>query len=144
MGSKVIGFRVPDDLAEQLERVSGERGMTTADFLRRLVDDALYPPNPERTSSMADTSIEEQLGRLEHTQTWLVDEFNNLSKQIDKPEELKELAEATKGIAHAGDKADEIRSEIERIDRDAKDKHNELARLVNGNIECEKPRTLTH
>jgi len=43
MGSKVIGFRVPDDLAVELDRVSGERGMTTADFLRKLVDDTLYP-----------------------------------------------------------------------------------------------------
>jgi len=43
MGSRVVGFRVPEDLAEELEKVSNERGQSTAEFLRKLVDDALYP-----------------------------------------------------------------------------------------------------
>ncbi len=29
MGSRVVGFRVPDDLAKELERVSSERGLTS-------------------------------------------------------------------------------------------------------------------
>jgi len=49
MGSKVVGFRVPDDLAEELERVSSERGQTTAEFLRKLVDDELYPSKSTTT-----------------------------------------------------------------------------------------------
>ncbi len=43
MASKVIGFRLAEDLAEELEKVSEGRGMTVAEFLRSLVDDALYP-----------------------------------------------------------------------------------------------------
>jgi len=84
MGSRVIGFRVPDDLAGELERVSGERGMTTAEFLRKLVDDTIYPSNHEQTASLADTSIGEQIDKLEDTQSWLNDEIGNISRRMDK------------------------------------------------------------
>lgn len=84
MGSRVIGFRVPDDLAEELERVSCERGMTTAEFLRKLIDDTIYPSNPEKNAALADTSLEEQINTLEDTQSSITDEFGNLSKQIDR------------------------------------------------------------
>jgi len=43
MGSKVVAFRVPVDLAEELERASRKLGQTTTEFLRKLVDDTLYP-----------------------------------------------------------------------------------------------------
>ncbi len=49
MGSKLIGFRMADDLAEQLETKAAEEGQSTSEFLRRLVDEALYPgPGQER------------------------------------------------------------------------------------------------
>jgi len=56
MGSRVIGFRVPDDLAEELERVSDERGQTTAEFLRKLVDDALYPSKGEGKTTLGSSA----------------------------------------------------------------------------------------
>jgi polyhydroxyalkanoate synthesis regulator phasin len=84
MGSRVIGFRVPDDLAEELERVSSERGKTTAEFLRKLVDDALYPSGREQTPTMADASLEEQINRLEDMQLLVSEEFLNLSRQVEK------------------------------------------------------------
>lgn len=49
MGSKIIGFRVPDDLAEEIEKVSAEKGQTVTEFLRKLVDEALYPSKSTAT-----------------------------------------------------------------------------------------------
>ncbi len=43
MASKVIGFRLPEDMVEELEKVCEERGLTVAEFLRSLVDETLYP-----------------------------------------------------------------------------------------------------
>ena len=65
MASKVLGFRVPVDLAEELERISRENGMTTTDFLRKLVDDALYPPEKK------------------DEQSWFKAESNNLSIKME-------------------------------------------------------------
>jgi len=83
VGSKVIGFRVPGDLAEELERISGEHGLTTAEFLRKLIDDTLYPSNREQSAALSDTLVEEQIGSLEDMQSQITDEFGNLSSQIE-------------------------------------------------------------
>ena len=67
MGSRVVGFRVPDDLAEKLEKVSSEHGKSTSEFLRKLVDDALYPSKDSHTATVEDDgalSTSEAVGNL--------------------------------------------------------------------------------
>lgn len=138
MGSKVIGFRMPDDLADELERVSGERGMTTADFLRKLVDDVLYPSNRERSSTMPDAATKEQLNNLEETQASLVDELRALSNQVDKLGEELQLARVTKAMLEATqDEVAKATALAAKVD-DWRNSHNKLARVVNDNVEVVK------
>jgi len=138
MGSKVIGFRVPSDLAEELERVSGERGMTTADLLRKLVDDVLYPSNRERSSTMSDAATKEQLNNLEETRASLVDELHALSNQVDKLGEELELARVTKSMLEANEaEVAKVVALADKVD-EWKDSHNKLARVVNDNVEVVK------
>jgi len=54
MGSKTIGLRLPDDLAQELEKVSVEKGQTTSEFVRQLIDDALYPAKTEAKGELGD------------------------------------------------------------------------------------------
>ena len=88
MGSRVIGFRVPDDLAEELERVSDERGQTTAEFLRKLVDDALYPSKGEGKTTLGssaddgEVTLSDVSGEVElHEEN--IEEINNKIVKID-------------------------------------------------------------
>lgn len=78
MASKVIGFRVPEDIAEELEKVSEERGMTVAKFMRSLVDETLYPPTESKGKVEADTNEREQLESLANEHKDLVDQVESL------------------------------------------------------------------
>jgi len=49
----MVGFRVADDIVEQIERAAGERGQTTAEFLRKLVDNELYPEKSKKNANMS-------------------------------------------------------------------------------------------
>jgi hypothetical protein len=53
MGSKMVGFRVADNIGGEIERAAGERGQTTAEFLRKLVDNELYPGKNEKGANMS-------------------------------------------------------------------------------------------
>ena len=64
MGSKVIGFRLPGDLAEELEKACRDRGIATSDFLRGLVDEALYPNRKEQPATLDKAYIERFIGEL--------------------------------------------------------------------------------
>ena len=57
MASKVIGFRIPEDVAEELEKVSEKRDMTVTEFMRSLVDETLYPAS-DNNSQEKDTRKE--------------------------------------------------------------------------------------
>lgn len=68
-GSKLIGVRMPDDLAQELEAKAAEQGLSTSEFLRKLVDDALYPSTGKQ-ADVSETSdkrseLETRLEKLE-------------------------------------------------------------------------------
>lgn len=50
MGSKIITFRVPDDLYEEFGSKCEEEGHNPSEKLRQFVDDYLYPPKSEEPS----------------------------------------------------------------------------------------------
>ena len=83
MASKVIGFRVPEDIAEELEKVSEERGMTVAKFMRSLVDETLYPASDNNGQEKDDSVTLEQLESLTNEHKDLVDEVESLSILIN-------------------------------------------------------------
>jgi outer membrane murein-binding lipoprotein Lpp len=83
MASKVIGFRVPEDVAEELEKVSKQRGMTVAEFLRTLVDETLYP-GIQLHNEESDNVTREQVESLSNAHRNLADDVRELSALIDR------------------------------------------------------------
>ncbi len=83
MTSKVIGFRVPEDIAEELEKVSEERGMTITEFMRSLVDETLYPATDHKGQEKDDTVTSEQLESLANEHKDLVDRVKSLCVLIN-------------------------------------------------------------
>ncbi len=83
MASKVIGFRVPEDLAEELEKVSEERGMTVTEFMRILVDETLYPATDNKDLEKSSTVVRKQLESLANERKNLANEVQNLSPLLD-------------------------------------------------------------
>ena len=79
MASKVIGFRVPEDIAEELEKVSEERGTTVTEFMRSLVDETLYPASDNKGQEKSDTVIREQLQSLTNEQEKLSNKVQSIS-----------------------------------------------------------------
>ena len=117
-GSKLIGVRMPDDLAQELEAKAAEQGLSTSEFLRKLVDDALYPdtegsPGTKAGVATLDESVAERLDKLEREQAKLAEDL--------------ELAQVNKALA------DTVTEELERVEQEAKDRHNELAATINNN-----------
>lgn len=83
MASKVIGFRIPEDVAEELEKVSEERGMKIAEFMRSLVDETLYPASDNNGQEKDDSVTLEQLESLANEHKDLVDQVESLSVLIN-------------------------------------------------------------
>lgn len=83
MSSKVIGFRVPEDIAEKLEKVSEEHGITVAEFLRSLVDEALYP-GTQLHDKENDDITREQVESLSNAHRDLADRVQGLSTKVDR------------------------------------------------------------
>jgi len=137
MGSKVIGFRVPDDLAEELERFSSEHGQTTSEFLRKLVDDTLYPGSgrqrlEERRTVKADKALSGVIGGLAEIRAQL----KGLEQQVKSFDERLELVQVDRGLT-AADKEHYDGALVELESRLAKLKVgvNKLVQTVNNNVE---------
>jgi hypothetical protein len=58
MGSKIITFRVPDDLYDEFGSKCEEEGHTASEKLRQFIDDYLYPPKPGATSPTGESPNE--------------------------------------------------------------------------------------
>ncbi len=130
MGSKVIGFRVPDDLAEEFKHACEQRGQTTGEVLRQLVDDMLYP-NREEAALSTDESV---LGRLD----LLEGVYEVLGKQLKDLDERLELSEVDRGLTEAEkEHLDELVSKMglltQRIDKIV-EQENRNTRRVNENF----------
>ena len=116
MGSRVVGFRVPDDLAEELEKVSSERGQSTSEFLRKLVDDALYPSKDSHTATVEDNgalSTSEVVGNLVedvNSHEEAIREFQEVIKtQSERLDKLASQQDAdTRTITQLGEKHENL------------------------------------
>lgn len=84
MASKVIGFRVPEDIALELERVSEERGVKVGEFLRALVDDTLYPPVTPKVEEENNNAVNEKLESLSNSYADLADKVQELYRLVDR------------------------------------------------------------
>ncbi|MCW4011782.1 MAG: ribbon-helix-helix domain-containing protein, partial [Candidatus Bathyarchaeota archaeon] len=82
MGSKVIGFRLPEDMVQELERVCEERGLSVAEFLRSLVDETLYPTGELSGADKGEVTREE-IETLTNAYKNLADDVEELKMLID-------------------------------------------------------------
>lgn len=130
MGSKVVGFRCPNDLAELFEQYCEAADKTSGEVLRGLVDDLIYPPgaeldSPERLYGVSGT---EQLVSLVNAQIKeqlnaelgdLVDEHLELI-QIDRGLTEAEKKHYDKCLADLGNALVKLKAEVAPIlDREA-------------------------
>ncbi len=128
MGSKVIGFRVPDDLAEEFKHACEQRGQTTGEVLRQLVDDMLYP-NREEAALSTDESV---LGRLDV----LEGVYEVLGKQLKDFDERLELVQVNRGLTEADrEHYDGALVELESGLAKLKVGVNKLVQTFNNNVE---------
>lgn len=65
MGSKVISFRIPEDLAEKFEQKCKDEGGNPADKLRGFVDSVCYPPKEEPTEETKEGELEALTAKVE-------------------------------------------------------------------------------
>ena len=126
MGSKLIGFRVADDLAEQIETRAAEEGISTSELLRKLVDEELYPSGKgEREAVELEGDAIEDIRQQVASLGGLVEHFGNHLKELaDKVE----LAQVNEGLTKKM-----VEEELERVEREATDGHNQLAATINKN-----------
>lgn len=94
-GSKVIGFRVPADLAVEFEQYCKGAEVTSGEVLRKFVDDLLYPDRAELDSP-------EHLYGVKGTEA-LVDLVNaQIKAQVgNMVDERLELIQIDQGLADA-------------------------------------------
>jgi len=128
MGSKVIGFRVPDDLAEEFKHACEERGQTTGEVLRQLVDDMLYP-NREEAALSTDESVLGRLDVLEGVYEVLGKQFKDFDERLELAQVSRELTETDR--EHYDKSLADLSGELANLKSGA----NKLVRTVNNNGE---------
>ena len=127
MGSKVIGFRVPDDLAEELDRACAERGQTTGEVLRKLVDDLLYPSKSRKGEGEVAELEGEKIEDIQQQVDTLGASVEHLGNHLKELADRVESAQVNKGLAKR------LEEELERVERETTDGHNQLAAIINKN-----------
>ena len=136
MGSKVIGFRVPDDLAVEFEQFCEGAGKTTGEVLRKLVDDMLYPESGRKRLEERRERLEERGEDLEGILTPIQLALDTLAQQLKGFDERLELVQVDRGLTEA-DKEHYDGALVELESRLAKLKEgvNKLVQTVNNNGE---------
>ena len=85
MDSKVVGFRLPEDMVQELEGLCEQRGQSVAEFLRALVDETLYPTG-ELSSAEGDEITREEFEVLTNAHNDVADDVKELKMLIDRVE----------------------------------------------------------
>ncbi len=111
----MVGFRIPDDQYDEIEKIASERGQTIAEFLRKIVDNELYPNKAD-----------------------LQDEGVNLVQRVDdletNMEEIygKEDGDGTDGLlADIGTRIETLEASLKTINGELNSKQDSLKDLVN-------------
>ncbi len=94
MGSKVIGFRVPNDLAVEFEQFCKGAGKTTGEVLRKLVDDMLYPESRRKRLEERGEDLEGMLAPIQLA-------LDTLAQQLKGFDERLELVQVDRGLTEA-------------------------------------------
>jgi len=106
MGSKVVGFRCPNDLAEEFEQFCERAGKTTGEVLRKLVDDLIYPGSGrerlKERQEAASLAYPEQSYSVSTTE-WIAEQVNTQIKEQlgDLINDSLELVQIDRGMTEA-------------------------------------------
>ena len=149
MGSKTIGLRLPDDLAQELEKVSAEKGQTTSEFVRKLIDDALYPAKTEDKGELGEDgeaiptevlaevneSIEDLYARLNDAAEYMANNTQTMVEFNSKYDTLKELVSsfnnALKGLSNWADaQQKKAIDSVAKLDADSNEKIDKVQKMV--------------
>ena len=129
MGSKVIGFRVPDDLAVEFEQFCEGAGKTTGEVLRKLVDDMLYPESGRKRLEERGEDLEGMLAPIQLA-------LDTLARQLKGFDERLELVQVDRGLTEAAkEHYDGALIELESRLAKLKEGVKEIVRTVNSNGE---------
>jgi hypothetical protein len=79
MSSKLVGFRCPDDLVEQLNDRASEKGLTTSEFIRQIVDETLFPGKNDQKANLSQ-SKDELFESMKTLEGWL----EELDQKVNK------------------------------------------------------------
>lgn len=145
MASKVIGFRVPEDIAIELEKLSEERGMTVTEFMRILVDETLYPATDNKDLEKSSTVVRKQLESLANEHKNLANQVQNLSPLVDNivakletyetegifsPEQIDTLQEMTTLQSQVNTLVYRCDKLSTRVDEDSNKTHDAIALII--------------
>jgi hypothetical protein len=105
MGSKVVSFRIPDDLWEGYEQRCTKEGVAPQEKLRHFVDEFCYPQQAEdtpvgETEETLEAKVDELTARveaLEHAATYKVTEATSKSAPVEIPKPEDDGRDMTKG-----------------------------------------------
>jgi len=127
MGSKLMGFRVADDLAEEIETKAAEEGLSVSELFRKLADEYLYPSKSDNGGGEVAELEGERMEDIQRQVDALgasVEHFGNHLKELAGKVELAQLNEGS---------AKMVEEELDRVEREAKGRHNRLAATINNN-----------
>ena len=96
MGSKVIGFRVPDDLAVEFEQFCERAGKTTGEVLRKLVDDMLYPESGRKRLKQRGEDLEGMITPIQLALDTLAQQLKGFDERLELVQVDRRLTEADK------------------------------------------------
>ncbi len=129
MGSRVIGFRVPDDLAVEFKQFCEGAGKTTGEVLRKLVDDMLYPESGRKRLEDREENLEGMLAPIQLALDTLAQQLKGFDERLELVQVDRGLTEADK--EHYDGALIELESRLAKLKEDVKN----IVQTVNSNGE---------
>lgn len=126
MPTKMISFRIPEDLATELDTVATEEGKTISEFVRDLVDARLYPSKGSQPTLLkgkdfsVDTeellgnvaTLNEEVDKYDEKLTDLTKRFDVLQQDVDR-----RIIEAHGDISDVDTKAYNLKDKCEGLEK---------------------------
>lgn len=87
MATRVLTIRLPVDTFEKLDSVTTEKGKTVSEFVRDLIDEALYPSKDKGTATLWDSAGEElkaKVAEIDESVNQMAEDFTSGTEIRDK------------------------------------------------------------
>jgi chromosome segregation ATPase len=114
MGTKMVNIRLQDDVAAELSSVVDEKGITITEFIRKLIDEALYPSKKEAVATLWDSAGEELKAKVEELDSEVSQMMEDLTDGTAARDE--KFAELKTSVTQIGEKSEDIRRNLAALD----------------------------